>query len=112
MLCRWESQTGKYLLKAVENRCAASWAMTIAPPCPMHSTFSAPASRSPAAVMASGRRRPRVCSMASISAANSFWHMSDTLSSGSTSPDSGLPMLAVRPAMELATASLNALYPL
>ena len=73
----------------------------------MHSTLSARSSRSPAAVTSSGRRRLRVCSMASTLAANSFWHTSDTPSSASTWPERGLP--ADRPAVEWATASLNAL---
>ena len=69
MACMWESTTAVKLGMLVLNRWAHSWARSMEPPWPMHSTFSAEKRMSAARRMASGRISSRVWAMASRSAA-------------------------------------------
>ena len=84
MAWRWESCTETNLSDTVENRWAASEAMIMEPPCPMHRTLRAVWNRSTAARTEPGSSRRMVCPRASAWAVHSFSITSSRLSSGVT----------------------------
>ena len=90
MACMWESLTGRNLPEMVENRWAASEAISMEPPCPMHSTALLARRMSAAWATASRFSTSRVCTMAVVLAFSSFWLMVSRESSRVISPERGL----------------------